>query len=229
MNKKLAIVYKKAFDNKPLLDSILLEVSKATGAKAISNLKDPKTTLKKVGEKQEESPDRHYTLDDVNDVARGRLVYGTLKEMYRGVQALKTDLERRDQVQVVKTDDFFKHPEDGYTGYHIDLMFPNGQHSEIQLHTVNSYAATLATHPIHARADHEQMTDQDKAKNQAINDRINKLNPNQAAQIALLLDAKNQPAQAKAQLSALQTGLQGQQAASEGQQTNVNLGGQNGA
>lgn len=204
--KKLVIVYKKAFQNKPELDSFLIHVAQQTGARPISNLKNPKTAIEKVATKQKEEPDRNYTLNTVNDIARARLVYGSLRQVENGAKIIRKDIGKTNMT-ITKTDDFFKHPEDGYEGYHIDVAFPNGQHSEIQLHTINSYAAALLTHSIHAEADHEEMTPEERQKNIDINNEVKKLQPNEAAQVAQLLEAKNAPMQAKAQISALKTGM----------------------
>jgi len=210
MPNKLTIVYRKAFQNKPELDSLLTKVSQATHAKAISNLKNPKTATEKVKTKQEEDPKRNYTIEKVNDIARARLVYGSLNEMRNGIKVFGKDIKGTD-MKIAKVDDYFAHPEDGYKGYHVDVSFPNGQHSEIQFHTVNSYAATLVTHPLHEKADHEEMTQEDKQKNINANKQIDKLNPNQAAAVAMMLEAKNAPQSQLAQVAALKQAAGGQQ------------------
>lgn len=202
--KKLTLVYRKAFQNKPELDAFLLHLANQSGAKPISNLKNPKTAIEKVKTKKEEEPDRHYTLDTVNDIARARLVYGSLREMRAGEKDLKRDIAKTN-MKIAKTDDFFAHPEDGYQGYHVDVVFPNGQHSEIQLHTINSYAAALATHALHAEADHEEMTPKARQENVDMNAQMKKLNPNQAAAVAQMYETKNAPMQRQAAISAIQT------------------------
>jgi hypothetical protein len=202
--KKLVIVYKKAVENKPELDTFLNHVANQTGARTITNLKNPTTAVKKVLTKQQESPGRNYTLDKVNDIARGRLIYNSLKQLRSGIATFKKDLGKTD-MKIAKTDDFFDHPEDGYEGYHIDVIFPNGQHSEIQFHTINSYAATLATHPLHENADHEEMTKADKLKNEDINKQTQQLDPQSAAQVAQMLEQRNAPATQQAQQAAQQT------------------------
>lgn len=202
--KKLVVVYKKAVLNKPELDAFLNHVATQTGAKPITGLKNPKTAVEKVQTKREESPGRNYSLDKVNDIARGRLVYGTLKQLRNGISVFKRDLGKTD-MKIVKTDDFFEHPEDGYEGYHVDVQFPNGQHSEIQFHTINSYAATLVTHPLHENADHEEMSKADKLKNEDVNSTIKQMNPQSAVAIAQMLEQKNAPATQQAQQMAQQT------------------------
>ncbi len=203
-DKKLVITYRKAFENKPELDAYVTHIADSTGAKPISNLKNPKTAIEKVKTKQQEDPQRGYKLEDVNDIARSRLVYGSLREVRSGIKAFKKDIGQTD-MKITKTDDFFDHPEDGYEGYHVDVSFPNGQHSEVQFHTINSYAAALATHNLHAEADHEEMTPEERQKNVDVNEVVRKLNPNSAATVAQLIEAKNQPAQQKAQVAAIQT------------------------
>lgn len=203
-NQKLIVTYKKAFQNKPELDAFLTHLANQSGARPISNLKNPKTALEKVKTKQQEDPDRNYTLDTVNDIARARLVYGGLHQLRNGVKDIRKDIKQTN-MKIAKVDDFFDHPEDGYEGYHIDVVFPNGQHSEIQLHTINSYAATLVTHPLHEEADHEEMTDEDKQKNKDLNDQVKKLKPNEAVAVAQMLEAKNAPLQRQSQIAAIQT------------------------
>ena len=202
--KKLVIVYKKAMENKPEFDAFLNHVANQTGARPISNLKNPKTAIEKVKTKNEESPNRNYTLEKVNDIARARLVYGSLKQLKNGIKAFKKDIGKTD-MKITKTDDFFEHPEDGYEGYHVDVSFPNGQHSEIQFHTIHSYAATLATHPLHEQADHEEMTKADKMKNEDINDEVKRLNPHDAVAVAQMLEQRNAPMTQQAQQAAQQT------------------------
>lgn len=202
--KKLVVVYKKAAENKPELDAFLTHVANQTGARSITNLKNPKTAIDKVQTKQAESPGRNYTLDKVNDIARGRLVYGTLRQLRNGIATFKRDLGKTD-MKIAKTDDFFEHPEDGYEGYHVDVSFPNGQHSEIQFHTINSYAATLVTHPLHEQADHEEMTKAAKLKNEDINNEVKQLDPHSAVAIAQMLEQRNAPMTAQAQQAAQQT------------------------
>ncbi len=207
MPNKIVVTYRKALQNKPELDHLLLTVANQTGAKPISNLKDPQTALKKVETKNEEDPKRNYKLDDVNDIARGRLVYGTKNEMKQGIKIFEKDIKGTD-MKIVKKQDFFDNPEDGYKGYHIDVEFPNGQHSEIQFHTVNSYAATLATHQAHAQFDHGEMPEDIRKTTVKANDAINKLNPRVAAEVAQMLEQKNAPIQAQSQVAALHTAMQ---------------------
>ena len=203
-DKKLVITYRKAFENKPELDAFVSHIADTTGAKPISNLKNPKTATEKVKTKQQEDPQRDYKLEDVNDIARARLVYGSLRQLRSGIKTLKKDIGQTD-MKITKTDDFFEHPEDGYEGYHVDISFPNGQHSEIQFHTINSYAATLVTHPLHEQADHEEMTKANKLKNEDVNATVKQMNPQTAASIAQMLEQKNAPQTQQAQQAAQQT------------------------
>jgi hypothetical protein len=169
--------YRMAAQNKPILDNILGSTAQATGARPITNLKNPETAVKKVFKKNEENPKRDYSLKDVNDYARGRLVYPDTQAMDKGIEVFG-DMARKAGAKVTKTTDYFSKPADGSKGFHVDIKFPNGQTSEVQFHTDQSYANALATHPDHAQFGDEkpaQAAARDKKTAGAINDLPNQL------------------------------------------------------
>lgn len=141
-------VYKKAAQNAPTLGTLLQRVAERTRGRAISNFKNPQTAATKAEMKNEDTPSRHYTLNDLNDIARGRLVYSSYDAMKKGVDVFKQQANQVG-IKVAKEQNFFTKPEEGYRGYHVDVSFPNGQHSEVQFHTPQSYANALATHDVH--------------------------------------------------------------------------------
>ncbi len=193
----LNIVYKKAAQNAPVLGTLLQKVAQRTGAKPISNYKNPITALGKVEEKQEESPSRHYTIQDVNDIARGRLVYNSYDALKKGIESFKASA-KQSGLKIAKEQNFFTKPEDGYRGYHVDVSFPNGQHSEVQFHTQQSYANTLATHK-----SHEMYGDKPPApvsqENEKIGDQVMQLPNREAAKISQSVEAENAPQMQQAQ------------------------------
>lgn len=196
----LNVVYKKAAQNRPALDGLLNKVGQRSGGRVISNYKNPTTTIAKVQEKQQEDPKRDYTLNDVNDVARGRLVYNSLDAMRKGIGTFKQEA-KQSGVVIAKQQDFFNKPEGGYRGYHIDIAFPNGQHSEVQFHTPQSYANAMATHAVHAEyGDNppDNLEDQTKKTGNLIMKLPNKVSDD----ISTANEIKNAPMMAQAQQQA---------------------------
>lgn len=212
MDNNLSITYKKAAINKTGLDLLLAKVAQRTHAKVITNFKNPDTTVDKVERKNEAKPSRKYGLEDVNDVARGRLVYQSIDALHKGVEALK-GMVKRTPLKIAKTEDFFKNPEDGgYRGYHVDLEFPNKQVVEIQLHTPQSYAATLVTHPEHESYGENLPEDVEKSKKN-VSDQIMKLPTKEAEKLSAEQEQQTLPAMIQAQLKAgqqIQSPLEGQ-------------------
>lgn len=203
LNNNVSIVYKKAAVNKPVLDGLLNRVAQKSSARPITNFKNPQTAVKKVDEKNEEDPKRGYELQDVNDIARGRLVYNSLDAMRKGVQTLKDQLKQTPGVTIAKEQDFFQHPEGGYRGYHVDLAFPNGQHSEIQLHTPQSLANSLATHQMHAQYGDEPPANIEDQKEE-VGNQMMKLPNDVSNQISQTVEAQNAPQMQQAQQAAQQ-------------------------
>ena len=200
--EKLKGMYGKAAENAPLLDSLLKLTAVESRARPISNFKNPQTAVNKVDEKNREDPKRNYQLEDINDVVRGRLVYGSMDALKTGITYFKNNL-RNSGITVVKTDDYFKHPQDGYEGYHIDIKFPNDLHAEIQFHTENSFAASMATHNIHAQFG-DMPPKQLKQKTIETNQKILSMNPAQAGVISKQKEMESAGAQQQAQRMALQ-------------------------
>jgi hypothetical protein len=75
--KSLMLVYKKAAVNAPVLAQLLQKVGKRSNAKIVSNFKNPETAVEKVDQKNDEEPGRDYKLQDINDIARGRLIFNS--------------------------------------------------------------------------------------------------------------------------------------------------------
>lgn len=199
---KLKDMYSKAADYKPLLDSVLKLTALKSRARPITNFKNPQTAVNKVDEKNQEDPSRNYQLQDVNDIVRGRLVYGSMDALRNGITDFKQNL-KGSGASVVKTEDFFHHPEDGYEGYHVDVRLPNGLHSEIQFHTEQSYAASMATHNIHDQFG-DMPPEQVKKQTQMTNQKVLALNPAEANVISTQKEAEVAPQQARAQQMAAQ-------------------------
>lgn len=202
---QLSSVYKQAIVNKPILDNFLTKVGRQSGGKPISNFKSPTTAVEKVEEKKAEDPGRDYSLSKVNDIARARLVYNSRDALMKGVDDFKRDIKAT-PMKVVKTENFFQKPEDGYMGYHIDVAFPNGQHSEVQFHTTNSYAAALATHKTHEEYGDNVPSDAAK-RNEEANARIMSLPEAQAQKIADTVEQQNAPIQNASQVEAFNAAL----------------------
>ena len=202
---KLHEVYKKAVLNKPLLDALLLKVSRESNAKQITNLKNPQTAVDKVETKKEENPNRKYSLETVNDLSRGRLVYGSLDGMRNGVKIIKQAI-KSSKLKIAKIDDYFTKPEGGYKGYHIDIKFPDGQHGEIQLHTVQTYAASLATHKTHEEYGDNPPPDAEERSEKDM-DKINAMPKDKAEKLAGKIEDENEPKQTAAQIAALKMAM----------------------
>lgn len=198
-------IYRKAITTKPSFDDVLYRVGKRTGARTITNLKNPDTAVQKADRKNYEDPGRDYKLTNLNDVVRGRLVYNSLDAMRKGVDALKDEVKEQG-IKAGKPMDYFNHPKGGYRGYHIDLTMPNGQVAEVQLHTLQSYAATMATHATHYEYGDKVPVDVE-SKKEAVNKQIQQLPNKDAAKVAAIAEQENAPANARAQLKALKTAV----------------------
>ena len=193
--------YQKALVNKPVLDSVLNKVGQSTGGRVITNLKNPQTTVDKVQRKNEENPKRNYKIEDVNDVARGRLIYSDMASLQKGVQSFMTDVKTAG-AKITKTQDYFTKPNEGYKGYHVDIKFPNGQTSEVQFHTVNTYANTLATHNLHEQYG-DETPDKLAMRKEILASQIDKLSPAGAQKLAQPIEQQNAPAIQQAQEAAI--------------------------
>lgn len=221
-HEKIKDMYGRAADNAPLLDALLKITAIESRARPISNFKNPQTMVNKVDEKNQEDPKRNYQLEDVNDVVRGRLVYGTMDALRKGITDFKQNL-KGSGASVVKTEDFFKKPEDGYEGFHIDLRFPNNLHAEVQFHTEQSYSASMATHGIHAQFG-DMPPKQLQQKTLETNQKILSMNPAQAKVISQQKEAETAPAQHAAQQAALRMILMAKQQQMQGGQPQMQGG-----
>lgn len=201
--------YQKAVQNHQLLSDLLTKVGYQTTSRPITNLKNPDTTIKKVVEKRVDE-DSNYDLNDVGDISRGRLVFADEKALRTGLNTLKSEA-KRDGIRVVKEQDMFTNPDSeaqksGYKGYHVDLEMPNGQHVEVQLHTVNSYASAMLTHAIYqSYGDNPPKTA--AAESKAVADHVMRMNPQQAKELGRQLEGASAPAAVEAQQKAMQVAM----------------------
>ena len=109
---------------------------------------------------------------------------------------------KKTNIKIGPEDNFFTHAKsDGYQGYHVDLEFPNGQHSEVQFNTPQSYAAVLATHPAHEEFG-GQMPPEATQKNESMSKHIMQLPTEQANQLSQQAEQTNMPAIMKGQQAA---------------------------
>lgn len=198
---RLQTAYGKAVENKPILDSLIKQTASQTGGQYVTGLKSPDTAVKKVITKREEDPERNYKLEDTNDLSRARLIYPDEKSMNQAVVTFKDNLPQG--VTIAKEDDYFKKPEGGYRGRHIDIVMPNGQHSEVQFHTQNTYANSMVTHTEHASFGDEKpkaVVEKDKA----IAEAIQQLPPDVAQIIGKQKAIENAPSFSQGQQQAMQ-------------------------
>lgn len=208
---KLADIYQNALNNRPILDNFLDKVGQQTGGNVVSNLKNPDTAVDKTVEKRVTQPDRGYGLNDVNDIVRGRIVYNNPQQIQQGVANLVKQIGQYNaanpdaQVKIAKEENFFTHPRDLYQGYHVDLQFPNGQHSEIQFHTWKTYAAALATHPLHEIYGNQDLPPDALAQKQQTTNSINQLTDENAQTFAKTLEQQGTPKQQETAQNVQQT------------------------
>lgn len=201
--QQISQVYQQAAQNKPVLDQLVSTTGQQTGGRMETNFKNPDTLAEKIVTKNAEDPQRNYTPQDVNDVYRARLIYPDKGTLYQGVNLFKQGVQQSG-LQVAKETDFFKNPEDGYQGYHIDIKMPNGQHQEVQFHTEKSLAASLATHDFHAEYGDESMPAAAEKQKAALNHEIMDMPNPQAKAISDQIEQKNAPQMQEAQTKAAQ-------------------------
>jgi len=134
-------LYTKTKDNvKPYLD-ILEEV--VGNNKVFVDTKTPESIVSKVIRKQDEG-NVNYSFKDVPDVLRGRIVFDNEQSM-KGIVDKLGD-------KVIETEDFFATPSIlGYRGVNINLKMPNGQITELQLHTEKSIKVQEKIAPIYKK------------------------------------------------------------------------------
>ncbi len=202
--------YQKAYFNNQSLNNLLSTVATRTGARAINGMKNPNTTIKKVVEKRVDDPSQPYGLNDVGDISRGRLVFQNQQALKKGLDTLKSEAKDAG-IKVVKEQNMFTNPdkeakETGYKGYHVDLEMPNGQHTEVQLHTINSYASAMLTHAIHESYG-DNVPKNAASESRTAADHVMRMDPFQAQQLADQLDHAAAPAVAEAQRKAIQVAM----------------------
>lgn len=129
---------------KDMLDKALALASNAIGATFSSRVKDIDTATKKIGQKRLQG--RDYGIEDLHDLLGGRLIVNSPKDYDSGEEQIR-QMEKSGIFKIKKQE---KVKTGNYEARHFDVVLPNGTKGEIQLHTKQSEAESLANHQIRA-------------------------------------------------------------------------------
>lgn len=166
-----------ATQSQPALHSVLDAVAQETKGQAYSGVKNPESAATKIVEKRT-GGEANYGINDVNDNLRGSVVVPDRSHVANAVSSLETKLKAQGYT-VNKVEDFFKSPsKNNYQGVHIDVTDANGQKSEIQVHTNESFAQSQLTHDFYSTFN-EDIPKEIKPQLKAIQDYISKANSDQ--------------------------------------------------
>lgn len=129
---------------KDLLDKALAMASNAIGGTFSTRVKNVDTAHRKIAQKRLQG--RDYAVKDLGDMLGGRLIVNGPKDYKKGVEQIK-EMEKQGIFTIKKQE---KVRTGSYDAEHFDVVMPNGLRAELQLHTKQSEAESLANHQIRA-------------------------------------------------------------------------------
>lgn len=132
----------------------LNEIASEIGARNImenTGIKTMKSMLGKVIDKNAVEGSE-YTLNDVQDGLRATLAVPDEASVGKVAQRVLSDFPD------AKVEDYFKDPQAGYRGYHINAKLPNGLDFELQVHTPQSLDYKFATMDQYAKYGYQRFS-----------------------------------------------------------------------
>lgn len=129
---------------KDLLDKALAMAANSIGATFTTRVKNIDTAHRKIAQKRLQG--RDYDVKDLGDMLGGRLIVNSPKDYKNGVEEIKA-MEKQGIFKIKKQENVRT---GSYDAEHFDVVMPNGLRAEIQLHTKQSEAESLANHQIRA-------------------------------------------------------------------------------
>ena len=130
---------------KDMMDKALAMAANAIGGTFSSRVKNTDTIQQKVTQKRLEGR-TDYSLDDVNDILGLRLIVNSPKDYPKAEEQVK-EMSKQGLFNIKKREDV---KTGTYHAVHFDTRALNGTPMEIQIHTKQSEAESLANHQIRA-------------------------------------------------------------------------------
>ena len=130
---------------KGVIDQALGVAADKLNGHSSTRVKDLDTAQKKIAQKRLQGRE-NYSVDDLNDMLGGRLAVDKKK-----IPEAKQEIQRMSKAGLFTIKKEQQVKEGTYSGYHYDIMTPDGNKGELQLHTDHTEAESIANHDIRAQ------------------------------------------------------------------------------
>jgi ppGpp synthetase/RelA/SpoT-type nucleotidyltranferase len=130
---------------KDVLDQALGIAADKLGGHASTRVKDLDTAQKKIAQKRLQGR-TGYGVDDLNDILGGRLVVDK-----KNIPSAKQEIQKMSKSGLFQIKKEQQVKEGNYNGYHYDIVTPDGNKGELQIHTNSTEAESIANHDIRAK------------------------------------------------------------------------------